>query len=898
LFYSTDGGNFWNRDDAFPGMPYISSMTQTENGTVFVATGSNEEQWAGNGLFYKTAGSDTWQTVPGTSNLSRITEVDCAENSNKIFIATSTGLKTWSVGDASMQSISITGGGGSCDALKVSKDGNVVVISTGGTGKTFVSNDGGASFTDKSGSDASGKVPAGAPRIEYTISSSKNASNNYTIYAIRTNSNLLGMHLSKDNGQTWAQFIGSSGSPSVLDIYRNQGTYNSIASVDPRNTERLLIGGIDVWEWNQTVNNPPAGGFEQLSQWFLHPTNELYVHADNHEMKWDQNDVLYLGNDGGISISTDYGTTFYPANRGYNVTQFYGIAFDRHGAVIGGTQDNGTLYNDFSNASYKEFSEVGGGDGFECEISFYNPNVMFTSVYYNSISRSGDKGQSFTTFEPPFPATYGATGVSGSEHPFHTEFAMAEYFDPNSRDSVTFSPKANYAPNSVVRVPSMATGDTISYTTPVALYYDDTLEYDPNLTQTDYKIVNAINGSTIDLGQNSFTIFYDANPAGLSVGDSLTVNGSNTAVVESLTSYSHYFGKNSATNEVVDMLEEEMIFNVTWDTIQVADPYQSWFFVYTAANGGEIWGTRDALRLSVLAPTWVNLATGIGGSLFSSIDIEFSKDLNNIYISTGSSVWRIDGLGSMYTQDATFNDDVLAAGAAKVEVSTQNCEGIALNPNNANDLIILPQSTSGNILRSNNAASVNPSFTTLSNNVGVFCYDAIIDCRNPEIIVVATAFGVKASDDGGDTEWTDCSTGFENVPVYEIRQSWRSWAEGNHRQGEIYIGTFGRGIWASTDLLGLNDPNNEKYKKINTDLKVYPNPTNGQAFVSFNLLKAGNVSIQVYNLAGVLVKSMTVKNLNKGEQSIDIDASDFNRGTYIVKFNSSTYNETVKFVKL
>ena len=109
------------------------------------------------------------------------------------------------------------------------------------------------------------------------------------------------------------------------------------------------------------------------------------------------NNRLYVGNDGGIGVTNDFGATWFPANRGYNVTQFYGIAFDRSGAVMGGAQDNGTLYNDFTGSTLESFNQVTGGDGFECEISFYNPKVMFTSIYYNSINRSGDKGQTFTS---------------------------------------------------------------------------------------------------------------------------------------------------------------------------------------------------------------------------------------------------------------------------------------------------------------------------------------------------------------------------------------------------------------------------------------------------------------------------------------------------------------------
>ena len=70
-------------------------------------------------------------------------------------------------------------------------------------------------------------------------------------------------------------------------------------------------------------------------------------------MEWTSTDRLYVGNDVCIGITNDYGMTWYPANRGYNVTQFYGIAFDKDGAVMGGTQDNGTLYNDHSLSTSK-----------------------------------------------------------------------------------------------------------------------------------------------------------------------------------------------------------------------------------------------------------------------------------------------------------------------------------------------------------------------------------------------------------------------------------------------------------------------------------------------------------------------------------------------------------------
>lgn len=122
----------------------------------------------------------------------------------------------------------------------------------------------------------------------------------------------------------------------------------------------------------------------------------------------------------------------------------------------------------------------------------------------------------------------------------------------------------------------------------------------------------------------------------------------------SLTVGNENFGLNAATGETVSMGSDTVIYNVAWDTVRVQDPYQSWFLVYVNANNGELWGTRNALRLAVTNPQWVCVARNIGGGTFNSVDVEFSKDLNHCYISSGNGIWRVDGLGSVYTSDPNF----------------------------------------------------------------------------------------------------------------------------------------------------------------------------------------------------------------------------------------------------
>ena len=857
LFVSLNKGNLWTRVDEYIAAganPYISSMTQTPDGTLYVATGSNQEGWNGNGVWYSTDFGLTWATIPGVSNC---TEIVSSNADNYVFMATASGMRKWKVGDPSMTTVPASSGG--CFALQMSKDGQVIIASFGSS-KVFVSTDGGLTFSDKSGTIANNLVPTGAGRIEFAVSAIKNSSNNYSLYAVRTNSNLLSMHVSHDAGQTWYQFVGASGPPNEFDIYRDQGTYGSVVSVKPTDPEQILVGGIDIWKWNQTVNNPPSGGFEKISQWFVNPNSSIYVHADNHEMKWDANNRLYIGNDGGVNVSNDFGEIWYPTNRGYNVTQFYGIAFDRDGAVMGGAQDNGTLYNDHTMSTFQQFTEIEGGDGFECEISYFNPKVMFSCVYYNSIRRSGDKGVTSTAFEPALPGTYDDPGTEGSIHPFHTEFVLSEYYDLNSEDSVNFIATKNYQTGDIIRVSSTSSGDSITVIASTNLYFDDTLDYNPALT------VGSMN-----------------------------------------------YGQNAATGELVEMGLDTVIYNVAWDTLRVQDPYQSWFLVYVDINGGELWGTRNALRLSTTFVNWVCVAKGIGNiggysNVNGTFDIEFSKDLEHCYVSAGSGIWRIDGLGSVYTSDPLFNDKVAYVGTGAgattptyttaTKITTTSYEGIAINPNNANDIVLFAGFNGVN-KRSLNATSAVPTYTNLGaiTSPSVACFDGIIDRDDSDIIVVGTSSGVFVTENGG-ASWDNSSTGFEGTPVFEVRQSWRTFEEGNNRPGEIYIGTYGRGIWSSAAYLGIGNNNSSSGENFKTKMKTYPNPTNNSTTLSFNLAKSGSVTAQVYSITGRLIKTVVDQNRPAGENTLFIDGDDIPNGTYIIKFVSGKQVESVKFIKM
>jgi flagellar hook assembly protein FlgD len=81
-------------------------------------------------------------------------------------------------------------------------------------------------------------------------------------------------------------------------------------------------------------------------------------------------------------------------------------------------------------------------------------------------------------------------------------------------------------------------------------------------------------------------------------------------------------------------------------------------------------------------------------------------------------------------------------------------------------------------------------------------------------------------------------------------------------------------------------------------LKTYPNPTTDNTTLTFNLAETSNVLVNVYSISGILVKTVSQKNMSAGAQTLKIDGDDLQNGTYIVKFMAGKQNETVKFIKM
>src|SRR5690606_32567532 len=133
--------------------------------------------------------------------------------------------------------------------------------------------------------------------------------------------------------------------------------------------------------------------------------------------------------------------------------------------------------NDYSNATFMEFEEVRGGDGFDCDISFLYPEVMFGSLYYGGISRSKDRGNNFNTFYSTSMLACGSPGaIVGGFGQFNTVGRLWETpEDPNSTDSVYYIPNQNYVAGDTVYAVGLSNDNLIQHILTQDLDFADTL---------------------------------------------------------------------------------------------------------------------------------------------------------------------------------------------------------------------------------------------------------------------------------------------------------------------------------------------------------------------------------------------------------------------------------------
>ena len=223
-----------------------------------------------------------------------------------------------------------------------------------------------------------------------------------------------------DGGKTWENRSRYPSVPNILgwvlgdssDV-GSQSFYDLVLTIDPKNKEKISVGGVDSW-----VSNDGGRKFDKSTFW-LNALGES-AHADHH---WGEYQPIsgdyFLATDGGLYKTSNllagdnalikkcysdsaynifnqncytFPTKWSFVGNGISNNDFYAIAVSKSNPsiVMAGAQDNGTLIR----RNGKWYS-VFGGDGFVPMIHPSNPDIFYTTVYYGQTWRTHDGGKTY-----------------------------------------------------------------------------------------------------------------------------------------------------------------------------------------------------------------------------------------------------------------------------------------------------------------------------------------------------------------------------------------------------------------------------------------------------------------------------------------------------------------------
>jgi hypothetical protein len=184
---------------------------------------------------------------------------------------------------------------------------------------------------------------------------------------------------------TWVNKLGFGGG-----FCGGQCFYDIAIAVNPNDANEVYLGGA------ARGSGGCSDGMKKTTDGFTSGAgtvrDDIGLHADSHALFYDSAGNVYTGNDGGIWKRTSGGSTWTNLNSSpLNTLQFESIAVHPTDQfmMIGGTQDNGTEYQQTSSGNW---SQAEGGDGGYCLIdqsATDTTNVVMYHTFFNNSSQVG-----------------------------------------------------------------------------------------------------------------------------------------------------------------------------------------------------------------------------------------------------------------------------------------------------------------------------------------------------------------------------------------------------------------------------------------------------------------------------------------------------------------------------
>jgi len=202
------------------------------------------------------------------------------------------------------------------------------------------------------------------------------------IYALYTDGfNISGLYRTDNGGDLWYKVDPNN---ELQEGDAGFSWYFGQVRVHPDNPDIVFV--LDV-----SLMRSTDGGYTWPIKYGYSGPSQL--HVDHHALAFHPQNPDYIveGNDGGINISKDGGTTWSKVKH-LPVTQFYEIGLDATYPfrLYGGTQDNGTLCT--RSGAVDDWIQINGADGFYVLVDPTNPDIIYASSQFGNLVKITNNG--------------------------------------------------------------------------------------------------------------------------------------------------------------------------------------------------------------------------------------------------------------------------------------------------------------------------------------------------------------------------------------------------------------------------------------------------------------------------------------------------------------------------
>ena len=336
---------------------------------------------------------------------------------------------------------------------------------------------------------------------------------------------------------------------------------------------------------------------------------------------------------------------------------------------------------------------------------------------------------------------------------------------------------------------------------------------------------------------------------------------------------------------------------------------------------------NDPLNFVRVSQSGCFTSDALGNSTFSTIAIpgkptliEWSKGGSELYYATDDyQLYRVSNINSIMDLSPTSYSGKLSTDIFKYPFTTTNdtnrlspyrttllgsftkpITSISITKDDSLMAITFADPTgtivsySSKDIRKSNFSNINfvsKNGTGLA-TASVVTYCSLLEKDDNRKMFIGTDNGVFYTNDITQTSptWEKANNNqLPNVQIFDIKQQvLNQWD--CYNSGQIYVATNGRGVWFNNKFFKpftVSEMELEK-SKIENNMSLFPNPSNGIVYVKFNGSYDETAFINILDINGRVVKSDNLGKLNASQINYMFDTNELSAGIYIVNINGSS----------